>query len=194
MRPQPLIHLTPDQYLSAERQSDTKSEYFDGEIFAMAGASREHNQISANLVRVLGNQLLDKPCSVYSSDMKVRIDKARKYTYPDLVIACQTERFEDEHRDVLLNPVVILEILSDSTEAYDRGRKFLHYQLLDSLAVYLLVSQDAPRIEIFTRQQNNAWLYAEFHGLDAVVEIESIGCNLRLGDVYHKVDLPDSIG
>ena len=194
MRPQPLIHLPPDQYLSAERQSDTKSEYFDGEIFAMAGASREHNQISANLVRVLGNQLLDKPCSVYSSDMKVRIDKARKYTYPDLVIACQTERFEDEHRDVLLNPVVILEILSDSTEAYDRGREFLHYQLLDSLTNYLLVSQDAPRIEIFTRQQYNAWLYAEFHGLDAVVEIESIGCNLRLGDVYHKVDLPDSIG
>lgn len=194
MQPQPLIRLTADQYLFAERQSDTKNEYFDGEIFAMAGASREHNQISANLVRVLGNQLLDKPCSVYSSDMKVRIEKARKYTYPDLVVACQTERFEDEHRDVLLNPVVILEILSDSTEAYDRGRKFLHYQLLDSLAVYLLVSQDTPRIEVFTRRQDGTWLYAEFHGLDAVVEIESIGCNLRLGDVYRKVDLPDSIG
>ena len=115
---------------------------------------------------------------------KVRIEKARKYTYPDLVIACQTERFEDEHRDVLLNPVVILEILSGSTEAYDRGRKFLHYQLLDSLINYLLVSQDAPRIERFTRQENNAWLYAELHGLDAVVEIASIGCSL----------LPDSIG
>jgi len=194
MRPQPSIRLTAEQYLFAERQSDTKSEYFDGEIFPMAVASREHNQISANLVRVLGNQLLDRPCSVYSSDMKVRIDKARKYTYPDLVIACQTERFEDEHRDVLLNPVVILEILSDSTEAYDRGRKFLHYQLLDSLAVYLLVSQDTPRIEMFTRREDGTWLYAEFHGLDAVVEIESIGCNLRLGDVYRKVDLPDSIG
>ena len=126
MQPQPLICLTTEQYLSQERQSDTKSDYFDGEIFAMSDASREHNQISANLVRVLGNQLLDKPCSVYSSDMKVWIDKARKYTYPDLVIACQTERFEDKHRDVLLNPVVILEILSVSTEAYDRGRKFLH--------------------------------------------------------------------
>lgn len=194
MQPQSLIRLTADQYLFAERQSDAKSEYFDGEIFAMAGASREYNQISANLVRVLGNQLLDKPYSVYSSDMKVRIEKARKYTYPDLVIACQTERFEDEHRDVLLNPVVILEILSDSTEAYDRGRKFLHYPLLDSLAVYLLVSQDAPRIEMFARQENNAWLYAEFHGLDAMVEIASIGCSLCLGDVYHKVDLPDSIG
>lgn len=110
------------------------------------------------------------------------------------MIACQAERFEDERRDVLLNPVVILEILSDSTEAHDRGRKFLHYQLLDSLAVYLLVSQDTPRIEMFTRREDGTWLYAEFHGLDAVVEIESIGCNLRLGDVYHKVDLPDSIG
>mgnify|MGYP001214795956 CR=1 FL=1 len=194
MRLQSLIHLTPEQYLFAERQSDTKSEYFDGAIFAMSGASREHNQISANLVRVLGNQLLDKPCSVYSSDMKVWIDKARKYTYPDLVIVCQTERFEDEHRDVLLNPVVILEILSDSTEAYDRGRKFLHDQLLDSLIDYLLVSQDTPRIEVFSRRENNAWLYAEFHGLDAVVEIKSIGCGLDLGDIYHKVDLLDSIG
>lgn len=193
MQPQTLIRLTPEQYLFVERQSDTKSEYFDGEIFAMAGASREHNQISTNLVRVLGNQLLDKPCSVYSSDMKVRIEKARKYTYPDLVIACQTERFEDEHRDVLLNPVVILEILSDSTEAYDRGRKFLHYQLLDSLNDYLLVSQDVSLIERFTRREDGTWFYAEFHGLDAVVEIESIGCGLRLGDVYHKVDLPDSI-
>lgn len=190
---QPRIHLTPEQYLSQERRSDIKSEYFNGEIFAMAGASREHNQISANLVRVLGNQLLDKPCSVYSSDMKVRIEKARKYTYPDIVIACQTERFEDEHRDVLLNPVVILEILSDSTEAYDRGRKFLHYQLLDSLVDYLLVSQDTPRIERFTRHENTAWLYAEFHGLDAVVDIASIDCSLRLDDVYHKVNVQDSI-
>ena len=194
MHLQPLIWLTPQQYLFQERQAETKSEYFDGEIFAMAGASREHNQISANLVRVLGNQLLDKPCSVYSSDMKVRIEKIRKYTYPDLVIACQGERFEDEHRDVLLNPVVIIEILSNSTEAYDRGRKFLHYQLLDSLIVYLLVSQDTPRIEMFTRREDGTWLYAEFHGLDAIVKIESIECSLRLGDVYHKVNFPDSIG
>lgn len=195
MHIQPLVaRLSAEQYLSQERQSETKSEYFDGEIFAMADASREHNQISANLIRVLGNQLLDKPCSVYSSDMKVMIKKVRKYTYPDLVIACQTECFEDEHRDVLLNPVVIVEILSDSTEAYDRGRKFLHYQLLDSLIVYLLVSQDTPRIEMFTRREDGTWLYAEFHGLDAIVKIESIECSLRLGDVYHKVNLPDAIG
>lgn len=194
MQPQYLIKLTPEQYLLWERQSETKSEYFDGEIFAMTGASREHNQMAANLVRVLGNQLLEKPCNVYSSDMKVKIEKVTKYTYPDIVIACQPERFEDEKRDVLLNPVVIMEILSDSTEAYDRGRKFLHYQLIDSLVDYILIAQDSPRIETFSRRADNTWLYTEFHGLDAVVSIESIGCTLRLGDVYHKVDLPAPLG
>ncbi len=193
MHPQPLIRLTPEQYLHRERLAETKSEYFDGEIFAMAGASREHNQIAANLVRVLGNQLLEKPCSVYSNDMKVKIEKAKKYTYPDVVVACQSECFEDEQRDVLLNPVVILEILSNSTEAYDRGKKFLHYQLLGSLVDYLLVSQDTPRIEIFSRCHDQTWLYAEFHGLDAVVNLESIGCQLRLGEIYHKVNLQESL-
>ena len=159
----------------------------------MAGASREHNQISANLIRVLGNQLLEKPCSVYSSDMKVKIEKITKYTYPDIVVACQTERFEDEKRDVLLNPVVIMEILSDSTEAYDRGRKFLHYQLIDSLVEYILIAQDAARIETFSRRTDNTWLYAEFHGLDVVVNIESIGCALRLGEVYQKIELSDRL-
>ncbi|MCP5197385.1 MAG: Uma2 family endonuclease [Gammaproteobacteria bacterium] len=134
MNLQPLIRLTPEQYLYRERQSGVKSEYFDGEIFARAGASREHHQIAANLVRVLGTQLLERPCNVYSSDMKVHIDKARKYTYPDVVVACQPEQFEDAQRDVLLNPVVIIEILSDSTEADDRGHKFLHDQLLDVCA------------------------------------------------------------
>lgn len=193
MQPQLLLRLTPAQYLSQERQSETKSEYFDGEIFAMAGASREHNQISANLVRVLGNQLLDKPCNVYSSDMKVKIEKVRKYTYPDVVVACQAERFEDDKRDVLLNPVVIIEILSDSTEAYDRGKKFLHYQLLGSLLAYLLVSQDTGRIEKFSRQDGNGWNYSVFNGMDAIVEIESIGCALPLREIYRKLDWNERI-
>lgn len=189
MHTQPLIRLTPEQYLSQERQSEVRSEYFDGEIFAMAGASREHNQISTNLVRVLGNQLLEKPCNVYSSDMKVKIDKVRKYTYPDVVVACQPERFEDEKRDVLLNPVVIIEILSDSTEAYDRGRKFLHYQSLDSLVEYLLVSQNASLIERFSRQDGNHWIYSQFHDMNDVIDIEYIGCILPLQEIYQKVDL-----
>lgn len=194
MRSQPLSRLTTEQYLLQERRAETKSEYFDGEIFAMAGASREHNQISANLVRVLGNQLLEKPCSVYSSDMKVKIEKVKKYTYPDIVIACQAERFEDEHQDVLLNPIVIIEILSASTEAYDRGRKFIHYQALDSLLGYLLISQDTPQVEVFTRQADSTWLYTKFHGLDAMVRIETIGCNLPLEAIYHKINIqpPDA--
>ncbi len=155
MRLQPLFYLNPEQYLSQERQSETKNEYFNGEVFAMTGASREHNQIATNIVRVLGNQLLEKPCNVYSSDMKVKIEKARKYTYPDVVVACQPECLEDDKQDVLLNPVVIIEILSDSTEAYDRGQKFLHYQLLDSLTAYLLISQNTHRLEMFVRQKDN---------------------------------------
>ena len=137
MRPQEHLKLTPGQYLAQERAAETKSEYFNGEIFAMAGASREHNQISSNIVASLSIQLQEKPCSIYSSDMKVRIDQANKYTYPDIVAACEPQRFEDGHTDVLLNPVVIIEILSDSTEAYDRGLKFFHYQRLESLREYL---------------------------------------------------------
>jgi len=188
MRLQPLLYLTPEQYLAQERQSGTKNEYFNGEIFAMAGASREHNQIAANLIRVLGNQLLERLCNVYASDMKVKIDKARKYTYPDVVVACQPERFEDEKRDVLLNPAVIIEILSDSTEAYDRGQKFLHYQLLNSLTAYLLVAQDTSRMEMFLRDKDhNSWTYSQFDHLDDNVQIDCIDCTLPLREVYRKV-------
>ena len=192
MNPQLKPRLIPEDYLALERRAEYKSEYFNGEIFAMAGASREHNQISVNLVRVLGNQLLDKPCSVYSSDMKVRIEKARKYTYPDLVIACQTERFEDEHRDVLLNPVVIVEILSDSTEAYDRGRKFEHYRHLESLVEYVLIAQQRPHVESFRRQSDQHWLLAECSGLDGTLRLESIDCDLALAEIYAKVELSES--
>ncbi|MCP4106982.1 MAG: Uma2 family endonuclease, partial [Desulfobacteraceae bacterium] len=133
--------ISLEEYLTAERESEIKNEYFGGEIFAMAGASREHNQISANIVRVLGNQMLEKPCSVFSSDMKVKIREIGKYTYPDAVVVCGNEEYDDEHSDTLLNPIVIIEILSDSTEAYDRGDKFSHYQLTDTFSEYILVSQ-----------------------------------------------------
>jgi len=190
MRLQPLFHLNPEQYLSQERQSETKNEYFNGEVFAMTGASREHNQIATNIVRVLGNQLLEKPCNVYSSDMKVKIEKARKYTYPDVVVACQPECLEDDKQDVLLNPVVIIEILSDSTEAYDRGQKFLHYQLLDSLTAYLLISQNTHRLEMFVRQKDNhLWTYSQFFSPDDSVELECIDCILPLREVYRKTEL-----
>ena len=126
------LAVTSEQYLRKERQAETRSEYFNGEVFAMAGASREHNQISSDIVISLGTQLAEKTCNIYSSDMRVKIERHNKYTYPDIVISCDKEFFEDENRDVLLNPVVIIEILSDSAEAYDRGLKFFHYKFINS--------------------------------------------------------------
>jgi len=193
MRPQEYLKLTPEQYLAQERAAETKSEYFNGEVFAMAGASREHNQISSNIVISLGSQLLEKPCSVYSSDMKVKIDRANKYTYPDIVTACEPQRFEDEHTDVLLNPGVIIEILSDSTEAYDRGLKFLHYQRLESLREYLLVAQKYIQVEKYARQGDNIWAYSEFHNLDDTISLSTLNCVLRLSDIYHKVNFQQAI-
>lgn len=179
--------ITSQEYLALERQAEERNEYINGELFAMAGASREHNQILTNLVRILGNHLLDSSCQVYSSDMKVKIVPANKYTYPDVLISCDPEEFEDEKEDVLLNPLVIIEILSPSTEAYDRGKKFFHYQLLNSLVEYLLITQDFCYIEKFVRQNDNTWLYSKFHDPDDRVNIGVIGCDLVVSEVYRKV-------
>ena len=180
--------ITPEEYLSSERQAETKSEFFKGETFAMACASREHNQIASNIVRVLGNQFLEKPCSVYSSDMKVKMEEIQKYTYPDVVVSCDPEAFEDESNDVLLNPMVIFEILSDSTEAYDRGEKFAHYQLLDSLVEYILISQYFCRVEKFQRRADNAWIYSAFQNMEDIVKLEAVSCELPVSEIYRKVN------
>lgn len=181
--------ITPEQYLVLERDSDIRNEYYAGEIFAMAGAGREHNQISANIVRILGNQLLERPCSVFSSDMKVKIQELEKYTYPDIVIACEQEEYEDENNDVLLNPLVIIEILSDSTEAYDRGDKFAHYQIISSFTEYLLVSQYFCRVEKFLRRRDDSWIYTKYHSMEDAVKIEAVNCDLPVAEVYRKVNL-----
>ncbi|OQX20212.1 MAG: hypothetical protein BWK80_36005 [Desulfobacteraceae bacterium IS3] len=180
--------ITREEYLAAERASEIRNEYFDGEIFAMAGASREHNQISGNVVRVLGNQLLEKPCSVFSSDMKVKIEAVGKYCYPDVVLLCEKEKFEDEHKDVLLNPLAIIEILSDSTEAYDRGDKFIHYQLSDSLEEYILISQYVCMVEKFARRDDETWIYSKYRTMGDVVKIEAVKCELPLSEIYRKVN------
>jgi len=179
--------LTPEEYLALERQAEYKSEYFAGEVFAMTGASREHNLIVANIVRTLGNQLLERDCNVYPSDLRVKIQQTEKYTYPDVVLTCGEEQFEDEHRDTLLNPVVIIEVLSASTEAYDRGKKFERYQYIHSLIECVLVAQDRHRIERYVRQQEKTWMYSEFHALDDVIQLASIGCELALKDAYTKI-------
>ncbi|HLF83648.1 MAG TPA: Uma2 family endonuclease [Blastocatellia bacterium] len=178
--------LTPEEYLAIERRSEFKSEYFDGEMFAMAGGSKRHNLVAGNINRILGTQLLERDCNVYNSDMRVKITSVGKYTYPDASVACADEQFEDEDEDTLLNPIVIIEVLSKSTEAYDRGKKWEHYQRLDSLRDYLLVSQ-TPRAEQFTRQRGGTWSYTEYVGELDVIDIKSIGCSLALRDIYAKL-------
>lgn len=188
-RPQP--KLSPQEYLAAERASQQKHEYFQGETFAMAGASFAHVTIVSNLVVALGVQLKDRPCRIFSSDLRVKVSRTGLYTYPDVGVVCDEPQFEDEHDDTLLNPRLIVEVLSASTESYDRGKKFAHYRTLESLAEYLLVSQDQPRIEQFTRQPTGDWLLHEVLQPDAVVHVRSIECELQLAEVYANVKLDE---
>jgi len=183
-------YLTPEEYLARERQSETKSEYFNGEVFAMAGASVAHNQIVINLVLSLGGKLKDGPCRIFSSDMRVKVRQTRSYAYPDIVVICGPLRFEDRKQDTLLNPTVIFEVLSSSTERYDRGGKFAHYRTLESLTDYVLISQIEAKVEHFARQPAEKWLLSVYSGLDAIATLPSIGCELPLVEVYDKVEFP----
>lgn len=188
----PRIYLTPAEYLAFERQSEIKHEYFRGELFAMAGASRQHVRIAVNVTILLGNQLKRRGCDVFNSDMRVKVSPTGLYTYPDLVVVCGRARFEDRELDTLLNPTVVVEILSNSTEAYDRGEKFAQYRTLETLTDYLLISQDRALVERFTRQESGLWLFSDSIGLDAVMPIESIQCQLPLVEVYDRVEFGES--
>jgi len=184
---QPL--LSEADYLAHEAVATEKSEYLNGEVFAMAGASREHNQLTSNWVVALGSRLLYKPCSVYASDMKVRTrsDKISKYSYPDVVATCGEEQFEDEKATVLLNPSLIIEVLSDSTEAYDRGLKFFHYQFIPSLREYILVAQDDCRVEQYVREADHQWVYSTFYQQEDWLRIHSLDCEVQLAEIYRRV-------
>jgi Uma2 family endonuclease len=179
--------ITEEEYLAIERKAEFKSEYFQGEMFAMAGALKPHNLIASNVIRVLGNQLLERDCNVYPSDMRVKIKKIGKYTYPDVAVTCGKEIFEDDYVDTLLNPIVIFEILSHSTEARDRGEKFQHYQFIESLMEYILIAQDTVRVEQYVRQNDRTWMYSQYQNLEDLVKLESINCELSLKEVYVKV-------
>lgn len=176
-----------EEYLALERAATTRSEYLNGEIFAMAGGTRRHCRIAANLVARTDEQLRETPCEVFGSDMRVKISTSGLYTYPDVTIACGELLFDDRAGDTLLNPRVIFEILSDTTEAYDRGKKFDHYRQIPSLMEYVLVSQDEALVERFVRQADGAWSLTVFRGCEAVLELESVGCRLSLADTYFKV-------
>ena len=184
--------VTPADYLTLERRAETKSEYLNGTIYAMSGASRNHNRITVNLARRLGNQLSGTPCEPFVNDMRVKVSPTGLYTYPDAVVACGEPRFEGQHLDTLLNPAVVIEVLSNSTEAYDRGEKFAHYRALESLTDYLLIAQGKPRVEHYQRQADGQWLYSVADGLEAQIEIAAIGSALRLAEIYERVEFPAS--
>lgn len=187
-------YYTPEQYLALERKAEYKSEYINGYIYAMSGASREHNLIATNLVRELGIQLKGKPYEVYTSNMRVKVSPTGMYTYPDVSITSSKPRFEDTQLDILVNPTVIIKVLSPSTEAYDRGDKFAHYRKLESLREYVLVAQDKLRVEHFLRQDNTAdqWMLTEISDLAGTLHLPSIGCNVALRDVYDRIEFPPS--
>ena len=182
----PSYYLSPEEYLVIERQAEYKSEYVDGVIYMLAGSSKHHNLIAGNIITELNIQLRKTPCEVFPSDMKVRVPDSRKFFYPDISVVCDESRFADDERDVLLNPVLIVEILSESTAAFDRGKKFQSYQQIESLQEYLLVSQDEHVLEHFLRQENDHWLYTKSSGLDEILELPNVKCQLALRDIYNK--------
>ncbi len=183
-------YLTPEEYLAFERKAITKHEYLSGEIVAMSGASNAHNLITGDIFAELHGQLKGGTCLVYTSDMRVKTSSTLSYFYPDVAVVCNKPRFEDNTFDTLLNPIVIFEVLSPSTEARDRGEKFWHYQQLVSLQEYVLVSQNRVCVEHHFRKGTD-WLWTEFQALEDVMPLPSIACELQLRDIYSRVDLSD---
>ena len=182
--------LTEIEYLDLERSAEIKHEYFDGEIFAMTGASEPHNLITANVIRELGNGLKNTACRVYASDMRLKVSETGLFTYPDVMVVCGEREFVDARSDTLQNPDLIVEVLSDSTESYDRGKKFEHYRRLSSLEEYILISCHRRKIEKYYRTQYRKWIYSETESESETILLESVPCELRLWEVYHKVAFP----
>ena len=186
--------LTEEQYLEIERKAEYKSEYFQGEMFAMSGASLAHNRLVTRILSTLDAQLRKGSCEVLPSDMRIRVSKSGLYTYPDVVAFCGEPKLADPHLDTLLNPSLIVEVLSPSTEAYDRGKKFEHYRSIESLSEYLLVSSDRVHVDLFRRQADNRWLLTSAGALEDPLDLQSIGCRLSLTELYDRIELsPDAV-
>lgn len=185
--PEAPFALSEADYLAFERANETKHEYLEGHVYAMTGASRTHNLICTNIVAALHSQLRHTPCEIYQSDMRIKAEATGLYTYPDVAVVCGAPQFADDALDTLLNPALLIEVLSPTTERYDRGKKFQHYRQLASLQEYVLVAQEGPRIERFLRQPGSAWVLTDVTGVAASLELTSIGCALALSDVYEKV-------
>lgn len=186
MTTQPNARLTPEEYLRIERAAEWKSEYIDGEMFAMSGASRRHVLITGNVYAELRAALRGTPCAAHVIDQRVSTDRQRHYTYPDVVVACDPIQFADDQRDTIMNPTVIVEVLSKSTENYDRGAKFERYRAVPTLAEYMLVSQERIHVELYTRHPEG-WVFREWNDPAGEIELTSLKCRLKIAEVYERV-------
>src|SRR6266446_7663437 len=184
---QNIARLSEVEYLQLERKAETRSEYFSGEVFAMAGGNCSHSLIATNLLRELSSRLNATDCVAYNTDLRVKVEATGLLTYPDVSVVCGDQHFLDEQEDTLLHPSVVIEVLSDSTEAYDRGKKFENYRQIPTCREYLLVSQKESRIEQFIRQPNGEWTLKEAAGLNAEIKLSSLGITLKLSEVFAKV-------
>ncbi len=190
--PKPSHSWSEEEYLTFERVSDTKHEYYDGAIYDMVGGTARHALISGNVAGSLRNTLRPRRCLIYQSDLRVKMQ--RSYTYPDVIVVCGEPRFMDASEDTLINPTLIVEVLSPSTEHFDRNEKFRRYQQVESVQTYLLIAQETARLEQYVRQPDQRWLYSLHEGLESVVALPTFDCNLPLAEVYENVvftPLPD---
>lgn len=189
----PVRRLTEAAYLDFERKAEMKHEFFDGELFAMSGGTRTHSLVAANLIAALHGRLKNR-CQTFTSDLRVKIEMTGLYTYPDVSVACGEQRFADDQNDVLLTPTLVVEVLSESTEAYDRGKKFEHYRRIPSLQGYLLVRQEYAHLELFSRQSDGTWRLSEASGMAAELQIPALEVALPLKEVYLGVNFPPATG
>lgn len=190
--PQRVASLTPTEYLKIERTAEFRHEYFNGELFAMSGGSPQHSLIKMNVGGELRTHLKGRPCTAFDSDLRIRIAPTGLFTYPDLSVVCGELEFDDDQRDTVLNPTLLIEVLSDSTEAYDRGKKFEHYRRLASLREYVLISQNSPTVERYLRNPDETWTLTAAAGIENHIHLTSIDVVLSLAEVYDRITFANS--
>lgn len=180
-----------EEYLSLEEASDIRSEYYDGEIFDMAGGTEEHSRIISNVIREVGNEIFEKDCSVFEGNLKVRIEAANSTVYPDAMVVCSPIEYDHDRKDIICNPGIVIEVLSEGTAGYDRGGKFRKYQQLPSLQEYVLIEQKEAQVDVFRRNAQGLWILHSFQGLDAVLVLESLNIQVEMARLYHRVQFED---
>ena len=187
---QPVKRYTPQEYYILERDADYKSEYYDGEIFAMSGGTTRHSRIVANLIGELHYRLKGKSCAPLELNQRLKVQDTGLRTYPDVAVYCGEMKYdlEDDQRETAINPTVLFEVLSPSTESYDRGTKSLNYRKIESLKTIVLVSQEMPHLELLDRRDDGTWLFKEEYGLDATIQLQAINIFLPLKEIYDRLE------